>query len=92
MHVQHRQPIQPNAYTSNHGRAALKWLDTMQKPDQWALTVHEQCELLGGVAKRTFMSWKAKARHGERVDLSRDTMDRLSLLLGIYKSLKICIR
>lgn len=72
-----------------HVRAVLKWFDTMRQKDEWNLTIDEQIELLGGVKKRTFQEWKKKAIQGKPVELSRDTMERLSLLLGIYKALKI---
>jgi hypothetical protein len=73
----------------NHARAALKWFDTMRQKDEWDLTIDEQTELLGGVKRRTFQEWKKRALNGEPVELSRDTLERLSLLLGIYKALKV---
>ena len=75
--------------SSRHGSAALRWLETMRAPEQWALSVDEQCQLLGGIPKRTFQSWKKKALAGEDVELSRDVMERLSLLLGIYKAYQL---
>lgn len=61
----------------------------MRRPEEWGLSIEEQVELLGGVKKRTFQEWKKKALEGEPVEISRDTMERLSLLLGIYKALKL---
>jgi hypothetical protein len=84
------QPIAPrDTFTPAHARAALRWFDTMREPDEWGLTIEEQIELLGGVKRRTFQAWKSKALAGEEVELSRDLLERLSLLLGIYKGLKI---
>ena len=45
--------------------------------------------MLGGIARRTLQSWKKKALAGEEVELSRDVMERLSLLIGIYKAYKL---
>jgi hypothetical protein len=78
-----------NAYSAAHATQALKWLDTMCAGDQWNLTIDEVTEILGGVAKRTYHDWKRRAALGEPVDLSRDTMERLSLLLGIAKALQL---
>lgn len=72
-------------HSARHASAALRWFETMRQPDQWGLTVDEQCELLGGIAKRTLQAWKKRALAGEDVELTRDIMERLSLLLGIYK-------
>lgn len=53
--------------------------------DEWGLSNEQQRILLGDPGRTTFFEWK-KTRHGK---LSRDTLDRLSYLLGIYKSLHI---
>jgi len=52
---------------------------------EWGLDTEQQRELLGGPGRTTFFEWK---RH-QRASLSRDTLDRLSHLLGIYKALRI---
>lgn len=75
--------------SASHGGAALRWFETMRAQDEWALSVDEQCELLGGVPRRTLQSWKKKALEGNDVELTRDVMERLSLLLGIYKAYKL---
>lgn len=51
----------------------------------WALTVHEQRALLGWPAASTFHKYKA----GDHGGLSFDTLTRLSLVIGIYKTLQI---
>ena len=51
----------------------------------WELTVHEQRALLGWPATSTFHKYKA----GNFGTLSFDTLTRISLLIGIYKSLQI---
>jgi hypothetical protein len=52
---------------------------------EWGLSTREQQLLLGSPARTTFFQWK-KHRCGR---LSKDTLDRLSYLLGIYKALKL---
>ena len=52
----------------------------------WGLTVEEQLLLLGEPARSTFFAWR---KHPERASLPRDTLERISNLLGIYKALQI---
>lgn len=56
--------------------------------EAWALSVDEQITLLGEPARSTFFAWR-KAPEAAR--LPRDTLERLSNLLGIYKSLQILL-
>ena len=79
----------PTAFTPEHARAALAWLDAMGHQDQWDLTIDQQTQLLGGVKRRTYQEWKRQALAGQPVELARDTMERLSLLLGLHKALRI---
>ncbi len=51
----------------------------------WRLTVNEQRALLGWPATSTFHKYKA----GDHGTLSFDTLTRLSLVIGIYKSLQV---
>jgi hypothetical protein len=53
--------------------------------EQWKLRITEQRRLLGDPPESTFYKWK---REGEGT-LSRDTLERVSYLLGIWKSLQI---
>lgn len=54
----------------------------------WDLNADEQIVLLGSPGRSTFFKWKAAP---ETARLARDTLERLSLLLGIYKSLQILL-
>jgi Protein of unknown function (DUF2384) len=54
---------------------------------QWELTNEEQKTLLGVDARSTFFKWK-RERDGL---LSRDTLERVSYILGIYKALHILL-
>jgi Protein of unknown function (DUF2384) len=54
----------------------------------WGLTVDEQLNLLGQPPRSTFFAWR---KHPEKAALPRDTLERLSNILGIYKSLQILL-
>jgi hypothetical protein len=55
--------------------------------ERWGLTVAEQLKLLGIASRSTFFKW----RRERNPKLPRDTLERLSYLLGIYKSLQILL-
>ena len=54
----------------------------------WDLSVDEQIILLGSPGRSTFFKWKQSPQSAR---LGRDTLERLSLLLGIYKALQILL-
>lgn len=54
----------------------------------WGLSVDEQRRLLGEPPRSTFFAWR---KAPEQAALPRDTLERLSLLLGIWKSLQILL-
>ncbi len=53
--------------------------------EHWQLRIAEQRKLLGDPPESTFYKWK-RQREGA---LARDTIERISYLLGIWKSLQI---
>ncbi len=53
--------------------------------DEWQLPVAMRRLLLGGIGESTYHKWKA----GDIGVPSRDQLERLSLLLGIYKALRL---
>ncbi len=53
--------------------------------DAWQLRIADQRRLLGDPPESTFYKWK-RLRDGA---LGRDTLERISYLLGIWKSLQI---
>ena len=55
--------------------------------EAWGLTVVEQLQLLGIASRSTFFKWRRETSPR----LPRDTLERLSYLLGIYKSLQILL-
>ncbi len=54
----------------------------------WRLGVDEQLVLLGAPGRSTFFKWKSAPADAR---LGRDTLERLSYLLGIYKALQILL-
>jgi hypothetical protein len=54
----------------------------------WGLTTDEQMVLLGAPGRSTFFKWKSAP---EAADLKRDTLERVSYILGIYKALQILL-
>jgi uncharacterized protein (DUF2384 family) len=55
--------------------------------DLWHLSNDEQMTLLGAPGRSTFFKWK-KDQTGT---LSRDTLERISYVLGIFKALQILL-
>lgn len=53
----------------------------------WGLKAREEMVLLGSPPESTFFQWK-KQKAGS---LSRDVMERISYVLGIYKALQILL-
>lgn len=52
---------------------------------EWGLGRDERIVLLGGPSVRTYYRWRA----GQVAVLPHDTLERVSILLGIYKALHI---
>jgi hypothetical protein len=73
--------------TATHSTAGLRWL--FERRERWGLTMDDLGTLLGGVRRRTLTDWQKRVNSSEQVDVSRDTMERISLLLGIHKALTL---
>jgi len=83
-----RPPMQDlHRLTATHGAAGLRWL--FDRRERWQLTMDELGVLLGGIRRRTLTDWQRRVNQGDSVDLSRDVMERISLLLGIHKALAL---
>ena len=54
----------------------------------WNLNTDEQMVLLGAPGRSTFFKWKSAP---EAAELKRDTLERMSYLLGIYKALQVLL-
>jgi len=53
----------------------------------WNLSVDEQMTLLGLTSRSTYFKWKK----GDDITLPKDTLERVSYILGIYKALQILL-
>lgn len=68
-----------------HGGAALRVF--FRIADLWKLSASEQRTLLGSPARSTFFKWKKEGA----TQIPRDTLERISYILGIYKALQILL-
>ena len=66
------------------GRVALKFFFNLMA--LWGCSVEQQRTLLGKVGNTTFYKYKQLP---ENVRLPRDTLERISYLMGIHKALSI---
>jgi len=53
--------------------------------EEWGLTTDHQRTLLGQPKKTSFFKWKKD----KKVELSKDTLERLSYIVGIYKATRL---
>jgi uncharacterized protein (DUF2384 family) len=74
--------VTPEAMSS----AAVRAFDNIAQV--WNLDIDEQLTLLGDPPRSTYFRWK-KQPHAAR--LARDTLERISYVLGIYKALQILL-
>jgi len=59
---------------------------------RWALNEQQQMQILGLESRSTLQSWKAKSKgEGTAVSLSRDVLERISYVLGIFKAINILL-
>jgi len=79
-----KHPLSPSR-TQDLGSAGLRTV--FRIAEAWRLSTAELMVLLGEPSRTTFFRWKA----GEVGPLSRDLLERLSYLLGIYKALQILL-
>ena len=71
------------------GRAALMVFFNISK--KWSLTAEQQIRILGDTPRSTFYTWKNKVENKENISLSRDTLERISYVMGIFKALNILL-
>lgn len=76
-----------NRLSPHHAAAGLRWLFDRHK--RWGLTMDQLADLLGGVSTRRLHDWKRRVARHDEVDIPRDSLERISLLLGIHKALTL---
>lgn len=79
-------PAIPDATAAQMSAAGLRAFFNIA--NDWDLSTDEQIVLLGSPGRSTFFKWKASPQTAR---LARDTLERLSLMLGIYKALQILL-
>jgi hypothetical protein len=67
-------------------KVALKLFFAICK--EWDLTEAQKCSLAGISTRSTLSNWKRKLESGEDVALSKDSLERLSYISGIYKGVQ----
>jgi hypothetical protein len=80
------QVVTPDLPAERLSAAGLRAFARMA--ELWRLSLDEQLTLLGQPPRSTFYAWR---KQPEAARLPRDTLERLSNLLGIYKSLQILL-
>jgi hypothetical protein len=91
MHALSAPQISQTQLTGLHAAAGIEWLHEMSDSKKWNLTVEEVADLLGGIPTRSYHDLKRKALANQSINLSRDCLERISLLLGISKALQIVV-
>jgi hypothetical protein len=75
----------PSTEANAAGAAGLRAFSRIA--DLWHLSVAEQMTLLGLSSRSTYFKWRKEPQ----VRLPRDTLERISYLLGIYKALQLLL-
>ncbi len=81
-----REPALPAVTPQQMAAAGLRAFQRIAQA--WSLSVEQQLVLLGEPARTTYFAWR---KDPEKAHVPRDTLERLSCLLGIYKSLQILL-
>ena len=80
--------VAPDTSPPEPSRVARASLRTFFRiAEAWKLGVEEQMKLLGLTSRSTYFKWKRDGTDR----LSRDTLERLSYVFGIYKGLQILL-
>jgi hypothetical protein len=74
----------PNEATAA-GAAGLRAFERIAQ--LWHLSIAEQLTLLGLSSRSTYFKWRKESQ----VRLPRDTLERISYILGIYKALQLLL-
>jgi hypothetical protein len=75
----------PSSEASAAGAAGLRAFSRIA--ELWHLSIAEQLTLLGLSSRSTYFKWRKEPQ----VRLARDTLERISYILGIYKALQLLL-
>jgi hypothetical protein len=81
----HRKNVPQTRHYSDTEKAQAGLTAFFSIAEEWGLDNEQQRTLLGSPGRTTFFDWKKK----KKGNLSRDVLDRLSYIIGIYKALRI---
>ena len=76
-------------YDKSSASVCIEWLANMAEKDKWNLTDDDVATLLGGVPTHAFVELKKKQSVQQPIELNADMLERISLMLGIWKGLQI---
>lgn len=79
--------LAPKASQACLGSAGLRLFFNLA--ELWELSKAQQLTLLGVSSRTTLNNWASKARSNDSVPVSKDTLERLSLIAGIRKAVEI---
>lgn len=80
-------PAHPAATIDRRGLSGPALRTFFRIAELWSLSVDEQMTLLGVSARSTFYKWK----RDPNTVLPKDTLERISYILGIYEALQILL-
>jgi hypothetical protein len=76
---------EPEVTEARMARAGLRTF--FRIAELWGLSVEEQITLLGSPARSTYYKWRKEGADA----LSKDVLERISYVLGIYKALQVLL-
>ena len=77
--------------TQEHLITCILWITKMGNAERWNLTVEEIAALLGGLTVDAYQEMLRRTECGLPIIISADSVERLSLLLGIWKALQLLV-
>jgi len=77
--------------TQDHLITSIKWISMMSSRDRWNLTAEEAAALLGEMEVETYKEMRQRAESDLSITMTPETIERLSLLLGIWKALQLSL-
>lgn len=80
-----REPVRESVGPAARADAGLRAF--FRIADLWGLTTDEQRVLLGAPPRSTYFKWK----RGDVGSVSRDVLERVSYVLGIFRALEILL-
>jgi hypothetical protein len=77
--------------TQDHLIASVRWISKMSSAERWNLIDAEVAALLGRITVESYQDLRHRADSGLPITTTPDMVERLSLLLGIWKALQLLV-